>query len=67
MRRPAPHVTEVARRIDDARAEVILPDAVGEHARRQRIVRMHNPVGESAATIGLRSVGGEGVLGPITA
>ena len=41
---------EVARRIDDTGAEVMLPGAVREHARRERIIVARNPLceGETA-------------------
>ena len=39
MRRALAHLAEVARRADDAFAEVVLPDPVDHHARGQRVVR----------------------------
>ena len=43
------HLAEVARRADDALAEVMLPDPVDHHARGQRVVGRDEPLREAAA------------------
>ena len=47
-------VAEVARRIHESAAEVLLPDAIRQHARRQRISRIPEPSCEGHATLALR-------------
>src|SRR5579863_7558263 len=42
MRGPFAHLAEVAGRADDARAEMLLPDAVDHHARSERVFRAGN-------------------------
>ena len=44
MRRPLAHDAEIAGRADDALAEMIMPDAIHHHARRQRILRVRQPL-----------------------
>ena len=46
MRRPLAEGAEVGRRADDPAAEVVLPDPVDHHPRRQRVVRVGDPVGQ---------------------
>src|SRR5262245_37955043 len=43
MRRLLAARTEIFRRRDQPRADILLPDAVDDHARRQRIVFVHDP------------------------
>ena len=50
---------EVARRVDDAGAKVIVPEPVGDHACGERIGRRGDPIGERPATVSLRGVGRE--------
>ncbi len=50
---------EVARRVDDAGAEVIVPEPVDDHAGRERIGRRGDPVGERPAAVALRGVARE--------
>src|SRR2546423_1257992 len=42
----AAHAAKIVRGGDDAGSEMILPDAIDHHARRQRIRRFCNPFGE---------------------
>ena len=49
MTRRQPLRTEVILRLDEAFAEILLPDAVHRHAREQRIVRARQPIGEVEA------------------
>ena len=46
MRGTPAHVAEVAGSIDDARAEMVVPEAIGQNAGRQRIVGMRDPLGQ---------------------
>ena len=51
MRGALAHAAKIIGRGHDAAAEVILPDAVHHHARRQRILRIHDPLGQRLARI----------------
>src|SRR5438128_895337 len=51
MRRTLAHVSEIARRSDNAAAKVKLPQPVDQHARRQRIIGGNEPICERLATI----------------
>ena len=46
MRRPLAELAEVARRADEAAAEVVLPDAIDDDAGRQRVVRAGDGLGQ---------------------
>ena len=54
MRRPFAERAEVAGRADDAAAEVVHPDAVDEHAARQRMLAVGQPVRERQPAAGRR-------------
>ena len=41
---------EVGRRRHDSPAEMVLPDPVGHHPGRQRVIRMRQPIGELEST-----------------
>ena len=49
MRRAAAELPEVARRLDDAAAEVANPKTIHHHARGERVVRAGDPLGQSHA------------------
>ena len=49
MRGAGAHAAEIVRRVDDAAAEVILPDAIHHHARGERIVGIGDPLGQFGA------------------
>ena len=51
MSRLRPVGTEIARSIDKARSEVVLPDPVDDDSCGERIVRRRNPFGESLSTL----------------
>ena len=53
MRRQSAQLSEVARRVHQPNSEVVMPDAVREHARRERITGLHQPLREREATFGL--------------
>ena len=57
MRRPLAQVAEVARRADDAAAEVMLPDAVDDDAGRQRVVLARRWLGQLEPAAALRERG----------
>ena len=63
VRRARAVEAEVARRVDDAGAEVMMPEAVHDDTRGERIVLGDNPVGQGFAAIGFGRVGREGQLG----
>ena len=52
MRRRRALIAEVARRADDAAAEVVLPEAVDHHAGRQRVLGRGDPTRKRAAAMG---------------
>ena len=52
MARRLAQAAEVAAAIHQAAAEVILPEAIDHHARRQRIVGRGQPVGQRRAAAG---------------
>ena len=54
MRRAAAHVTEIARRIDQPGAEVVMPQTIRQHAGRKWIRRIDNPIRQRQATLRLR-------------
>ena len=60
---PLAVVAEIARRPHDAAAEMIMPKAIGQHARRERIFGIDDPTGQSLAPLSLRGVGGERIAG----
>ena len=43
------HHTEIARGADNSAAEVVMPDAIGHHARGERILRIGQPVRQRTA------------------
>ena len=51
MRRDRALRAEVLARLDDAAAEMHLPEAIDEHARRQRLARIEQPVREPEAVL----------------
>ena len=53
---------EILGRLDDARAEVLLPIAVDRHTGRQRIVRIDQPLGQAQPVVG-RALGQRGHFG----
>ncbi len=62
MRRLLAHLAEVVERRDDAAAEVVVPHAVDDHARGERILGRPDPLGERQppsrrAAIGTRNLG----------
>ena len=57
MRRLAAEKAEVARRVHESRAEVVLPHAVREHARGERIARAGDPPRERETALALRRIG----------
>src|SRR3954451_8684362 len=59
MRRPLAHITEVVRGGDDTCAEMKLPQPIGQHARRQRIVGSYEPFGKGSASFPLGCIGRE--------
>ena len=59
MRRLHAVSPEVARRLDEASAEVTLPDAVHHHAGGERILRAGDPIGERCAALLLGGVARE--------
>ncbi len=54
MRRLPPHAPEVIRRIDEPAAEVILPDAIDDHAPRERVALIGDPLRQRRAARALR-------------
>ncbi len=58
MRRGCAVEAEVAGRRDDPPAEVVVPDPVDHHPRRQRIGRIGDPARQRSAALGL---GGPGI------
>src|SRR5437762_2207269 len=52
MRRPCAGGAEVARRRDEAAAEMIVPDPVHHHARGERILGTRDPIGQRGAAAG---------------
>ena len=69
MRGLLAHDAEVARRADQAFAEVMLPDAVHDHARRQRIIGAGQPFGAASGGAGwfAAAAGNAGWVGASTA
>ena len=57
MRRRSAIAAEIARRVDDAGAKVVLPEPVHQDARRQRVVRANDPPRQSKAALGLAQAG----------
>lgn len=57
MRWPAAEEAEVAWSIDDARAKVMLPDAIGEHAGGKRVVVAGDPLSQSDAALAFIGIG----------
>jgi hypothetical protein len=52
VRRRFAHLAEVARRAHDALAEVMLPDAVHHHPRREGVIGRDEPLGKTTPRIG---------------
>ena len=50
---------EVARRVHEARAEVVVPEPIHDHAGRERVRRRGDPGGNRPAPVALRGVGRE--------
>ncbi len=59
MRGAAAVEAEVVGRIDQAHAEVIMPQPIDDHPREQRIVGMGDPRGQPLAAFAFRGVGGQ--------
>src|SRR6185437_2565248 len=57
MRGPTAVEAEIVGRIDQTDAEMIMPQAIDDHPREQRIVRPRGPRGQTLATFALRGVG----------
>ena len=57
MRRLVAPESEIARRSDEALAEMVMPEAIHEDARRERIVAMGDPLGQRTATLAFRRGG----------
>ena len=53
VRRRETSCTEIAGRIDQSASEMKLPQAIDDHAGRQRVVARRDPFGEFAAANGL--------------
>src|SRR5262245_1395287 len=51
--------SKIVRRIDESDAEVMMPDAIDDDARRQRIAWIGDPAGEADASRGFGRIGGE--------
>ena len=56
MGRSPTHETEVAWRIDNALAKVVMPDAVCQNTRREWILRIDQPIAERLPTLGFGRV-----------
>src|SRR5262245_57242597 len=54
MRRSFAHRAEVTRRADQALAEMMLPDAVDDHAGRERVVFVRDRIGQFEPSAALR-------------
>ena len=52
MRGVSAHRAEIVRRGHDALAEVILPQAIDDHPRRQRMIGPRQPIGQRRTTAG---------------
>ena len=63
MRRPRAAEAEIVGRVHEARAEVIMPHAIGHHAAEERVVRMRDPLGELGAALGVGRVVGQAEVG----
>ena len=50
---PAAAGPEVARGLDNSPAEMVVPDAVDNHSREERILRRGHPGGERPAALGI--------------
>ena len=50
MRRGVTHLAEVVQRADDAAAKVVVPDAIDDHSRCERIVARGDPLRQRQST-----------------
>src|SRR6185369_11933015 len=57
VRRPSAVEAEVVGCVDEAHAEVVMPEAVDYNARGERVVSIGNPVGEFGPSLSVRSIG----------
>ena len=57
MTGPAAVESEVVGGLDDARAEVVMPEPVDDDPGEERVRRMRQPLGQHPAAIGLGGVG----------
>jgi hypothetical protein len=61
MRGPFAHLAEVLERRDDAAAEVFLPEAIDDHAPRERVVRRRESTAPARAGVPTSGRPGRGI------